>query len=1027
MILLLVKCLASEKIINMKKYIFNNLFVLLFILMLTAFNPFLIIAQEGKQTKVISGTVTDDSGLPVAGTVLYNSIEEIVTDKNGNFSITIPVTTDDQIVINEKGYQTKVINIYDGVFTDNNIVLLKNRTIDENRIVSMPFQNIESYRSVSASNIIYGEELSSYPTTTVLEALSGRIPGMSVNVVSSQPGFEAVNVTIRGRSALVYIDGIMRDAADLVVDEIEKVEVFKDLSGRSVYGITAGNPIISITTKSGKTHKTAIKANVQLGFRNPTVLPDYLDAYDYSLLFNEARVNDGRDPLYSNERLEGYKSGVNPLRYPNVDYYDKFVKTSTPFRSVNVNASGGNDRVKYFSLMDYVGTGGLEAIGQESVLDRFKIRANIDLKFNDVISMNANLSGTYGESKYPNDGGGANVYNMFNQVLSRYPSNAHALEYDSMLFVSDNYPQNLINELKYGGFAKRIDLNTQNSTSLKLDFDRYIEGLSVIGKVAFDVNNSITDNMGGSEALYRHTIVGGQDQFQRIREKEVVTSLVTGADFFLRRTTLNGIVNYERSFGKHELNLNGIYAQMLEEVKVQTSSYQPRKTQDMSFRANYAYDKKYVLQAELNYSGMMKLPPGNRFNLFSTAGAGWVISNEDVFKNNESIDYLKLYTTYGVMGIDNFYIAGYDQFYLHQTVWRNIGSWRPGIEGNFADYVNIYEVVQQASTDYKIPKRGHFNVGLEGLLFNKSLNASFNYFSVKDYDLISRMESRVPSLFGTGGFLPATNFGEEQRWGIDGALQYTKKIGEVDLSFGANASYFRGKYIEVDEPMALDEHRKLAGKDIDLIWGYETDGLFQTEADVNDYNNTTSWGDIQTGDIRYVDYNKDGTIDAKDVHPLSAHYPRINYGLNFSVGYKGFRLLVVGKGVADGKTMLTNSRYFWINNENQNFSAPMLDRWPNTNNYPRLTTSSPHNYQGSSFWLRDASYFSLSNVELSYTLPRNSSLNMYMKETKFFVRGANLVHLSGLSSLGLNPEDVNAGIQNYPHMRTITFGFSAKF
>lgn len=1010
----------------MKKNSFNNLFLLYFVVMV--FGIFQLGAQEKEEeTKIISGRLIDDSGSPVAGSVISNSLEEVVTDKNGAYSINVPVTSDDQIVVEETGYQPRIVKIYNGILSESDIVLQKHKPVDGNRTVSLPFQNFESYRSVSASNIIYGEELSSYPATTILEALSGRIPGVVVHKGNSQPGFESVNVTIRGEVALIFIDGIMRDASDLVVDEVEKVEVFKDFGGRAVFGIAASNPIIFITTKSGKPHKTVINAIIQSGFRNATVLPNYLDAFDYATLFDEARKNDGRDPFYSNEKLEGYKSGENPLRYPNINYYDKFVKKSTHFRSVNVNATGGSDKVQYFSTLDYMGSGGLEAIGQQSVFDRYKIRANIDLKFNDVISMNANLSGTYGESRYPNNDGGAAPYDMFNDVLSRYPSNAHALEYDGKLFVSDNYPKNLINELKYGGYAKKIDLNTQNSTTVNLDFDKYIQGLSLYGKVAFDVNNSLTDNMGGSEALYRHTIVEGDDQFQRIREKEVVTTLTTGADFFLRRTTLNGVIDYTREIEKHELTLNGIYSQMLEEVKVQSASYQPRKSQDLSFRANYSYNKKYVLQTELNYSGMMKLPPGKRFNLFSTVGAGWVVSNEDFLKNNKTINYLKLFSTFGVMGVDNFYIEGYDPFYLHETLWRNIGTWRPGIEGNFADYVNIYEIVQQGSSNYEIPKRNYFNIGLESLFLRKSLSASFNYFRIKDYDMLSLMESRVPSLFGTGGFLPATNFGVNERWGIDGGLQYSNKFGEIDLGVGFNASYTRGKYIDVDEPMALDEHRKLAGKDMDLIWGFETDGLFQSASEVNEYKNNTSWGSMQPGDIRYVDYNGDDVIDAKDIHALKAHLPRINYGVNLSVVYQGFRLLIIGKGVGDGKTMLTNSRYFWINSENQNFSQPMLDRWPISNDYPRLTTSSPHNYQVSSYWLRNASYFSLSNVELSYTLPRSFSLNMRMKDTRIFFRGSNLFHFSGLTSYGLNPEDGSAGIQYYPQMRTITFGFSAKF
>ena len=239
--------------------------------------------------------------------------------------------------------------------------------------------------------------------------------------------------------------------------------------------------------------------------------------------------------------------------------------------------------------------------------------------------------------------------------------------------------------------------------------------------------------------------------------------------------------------------------------------------------------------------------------------------------------------------------------------------------------------------------------------------------------------------------------------------------------------YLVGKYLEVDEPLALDDYRKLAGKYTDLIWGFETNGLFQTESEVSSYGINTSWGKVHPGDIKYVDYNNDNLIDSKDIHPLKAHYPRINYGLNFSVAYNGLKLFIVGTGVADGNVMLNNSRYFWINNENQNFSEPMLDRWPKSDNYPRLTTFSPHNYQSSSYWLRKAAYLNLSNVELSYALPRKISLSFLMKDLKMFIRGANLLNISSLNSYGVNASDLNSGINKYPQMRTVVFGFSAKF
>lgn len=1010
----------------MKRKIFKN--ILMLFIALGWFNFPAIDAQNGDvPTKDISGTVVNESGRPLKDIVVYSSYETTITDAEGTFSIKIPVTMTDRIVVDETGYKTSIVESREGGISKDSIVLVKKRIIDGERNVELPFHSFESYRSVSATNVISGEELASYPTTSALEALSGRMAGLVIHRDESQPGFESVGASIRGVSAEIYVDGILRDPSDLSVDEIDKVEVIKDFSGRAALGMSAVNPVIFITTKSGRPQRTDVNVSLESGYSSPTILPDYLDAYNYGSLLNEARQNDGLSPSYSQEELEGYKTGSNPLHYPDVDYYDRFVKETTPFRSANINASGGDDFVRYFSMLDYVGTGGLESVGQESKTDRFKLRGNIDLNLTEYISLNVNLSGTYGDNSYPNEGGGADPYNMFGEVLSYYPADAHAMEYDGMLLQSSDYPVNLINELKYGGFAERVDLNTQNSTELVLDLGSVVPGLSAYGRATFDVNNSITNNKGGTEALFRHSISDGEDQFERIVEKDVETSMTAGDDFYLRRTTFNSGVDYDVESAQHELTLNAAYYQMLEEVKVEEASYQPRKNQDISLRGNYAFDRRYVFQLDLNYSGNMKLPEGERFNLFPTVGASWVVSNESFLENSNSIDYLKLFSSFGRMGVDNFYIPEYDQYYLHQTLWENVGGWNSGIDGNYGESLNVYDILQEGSEDYDIPKRDYFNVGIQGVLFDNVLSAEFNYFYEKNHDKISLMESRMPALFGTGGFLPATNFGEDERFGVDGFVQYSGNVGEIDFSLGANAVYSKGRNIVVDEPLAMEEHRKLANKETDLIWVYETDGLFQSETEVSDYDVSTTWGDVQPGDIKYVDFTGDGSVDQKDLHTTGEHSPRWNYGINLSLEYSGLKLFVAGKGVFDGKTMLDHPNYFWVNSSTRNFSEPMLNRWPETNEFPRVTTSSEHNYQPSTYWLRDASFFCLSNVELSYTIPRQASMSLLMRDTEIFARGKNLAYFSGLTDYGINPERTGSGISNYPLLQTITFGVKAKF
>lgn len=1017
---------GRKKTIVMKNRICKNL--LIFSSVIGMFFGSTIQAQEGEElTAMVESRVIDDQDQPVPDVFVmsFATNDRARTAADGTFALKVAASTQDQIVVDVPGYEISINDVQPGgVFSEDAIVLYKSKLIDGDKQVSLPYQSLANHRNVSAVNVISGEELASYPSTSFLEALEGRLPGLTLHIEDYKPGHEAATAYIRGVEASIYVDGIMRDPSDLTIHEIESVQLIKDLSGRTALGISGVNPVIWITTIKGKSYNKQINVSAEYGFSSPSSLPDFLDSYNYASLYNEALKNDDQAPLYSAEDLAAYQDGSDPLYFPNIDYYGTYVKSSTPFRRANINFSGGDKNVNYFSMLDYVGSEGLEAVGEQTKTDRFKLRGNVNIRLNDFIQMNVNLSGTYGKSRFPNQGSGAGSFNMFD-ILSTYPSNAHAMNFkDSLLLISDDYGVNLENELLHSGHAIGVDLNTQNSATLKIDLNKLVKGLSFIGLASFDIYSNVTTNKGGTAALYR---LLPDENVERMVEEVIEPSLYAGYDDFTRRTVANLQFNYDRVFGDHALTMNAVYFQGLVASRTRSTTYQPAKMQDLSFRANYAYNEKYVLQFDLAYSGSMKLPEGQRFSAYPTLGAAWVLSKESFLSSSSVVDFLKLYSSAGIMGNDQFTLPGYNPYYLYQTLWFNAGGWEPGVQGDKGDWVNIYNIQQEGSSEYVLPKRNYINVGTQGELFERALSFQVNYYHQKDYDLISQKSSYTPSIFGTGGFLPATNFGETARWGVDGFVQYSQSIGDFRYSIGGNMSYTRAKYLVVDEPIAEEEYRKLAGKDMDLFWIYEDEGLYQTGDEISDRGITQSWGEVQPGDIRYMNYNDDDVIDEKDIHTTGAHSPRISYAVNLSLKYKGFGLYVLGQGIAAGETMLNNPRYFWINGTSQNYSEVMLDRWPNTNNYPRLTTQSQNNYQGSSYWLANAAYFSVKNVELSYTLPNQMIEKAQMRDCKIFIRGTNLLTLSGLNEHGINPENQYSGTYLYPMYRTFTFGVSCKF
>ncbi len=1018
----------SVKSIIMKYKLTRNFIVFCAVFVIQGITT--IHAQQERTATTVTGKVVDESSQPLPGVTIVSFItgDEAFTDEEGNFSLDIAADRLDRVSYDKRGYEFYSLEVTNGNFVQEPVVLTEVSLFYVNNEAELPYKTFAPNRVVSAISSISGEELESYPSATLLEALSGRIPGLVINQWNSTPGAENMSATIRGVGATFYIDGIQRSPDDLSAYEVERVQVIKDLSGRAALGIIGSGPIIWITTKTGKSNINEINVSAERGISSPTSLPNYLDAYDYATLYNEALDNDGLTPRYTDEALNAYQSGASSLRYPNVDYYDRFVKENTSFTRANINFTGGDEGVNYFSMVDYVGSGGYEAIGKETVYDRFKIRGSANIRLNEFMRMNVNLSGTYGVGEYPNQGGGANRFNMFN-ILSTYPANATPIMHEDKFVISDNYPLNLQNELVYGGFAESVELNTQNIASLIVDLDGLLEGLSFTGSAAFDANNIIANNKGGTEALYRReTTVTGADTLVRVVEREVDPTMSSGYNYFERSITGIASLDYERLFDEHALTLNASYYNALQEERIPYVNYQPNKIQDVSFRGNYAYDERYVLQLDLSYTGNIRLPQGERYNAYPTVGAAWNISEEEFFQGIENVNYLKLYSSYGIMGVNNFNLpGGYNPYYLGRTLWQDVGGWQTGVEGQRSGTTNIYNVLQFASEDFSLPERSYFNVGVQSQLFKKSLSLEVNYFHERNYNIISTKQNFIPSLFGTGGFLPATNFGENTRYGVDGMIQFSNNIGDLNFSIGANGQYLRGKEVVVDEPLALPEYRKRGGKDSDLFWLYDSEGLYQNDNEIESRDVAQSWGSVQPGDIRYVDFNGDGVVNEQDVHTTGAHAPRVTYGLNFSLDYKGFNLFVLANGVADGEVMLNNS-YFWNNSTTNNYSQVMLDRWPETNKYPRLTTQSQNNYQGSTFWLADAAYLNIKHVELSYSLPKSFLENMEMRDLNVFVRGKNLLTISDIDNqYNLNPENMNSGINTYPISRTITFGVSSKF
>jgi TonB-linked SusC/RagA family outer membrane protein len=980
-----------------------------------------VVAQAQGDEMPLSARVVNESNMPLEGVMVedLNSSRVTFTGLDGRFILQTEKDAD-LIVLTKSGYQQSEISVRGfGLEEDNKIVLRKLNLIDGKNTIALPYNDFIGNRVVSAVSTITGEELTTFPTANLMEALSGRVPGLVVSSNNSIPGEESVSISVRGTIADIYVDGIMRDPRDLIANDVDKIFILKDISARAVLGLSGANPVIWIITKKGY-GINRFSVSTEVGIATPTILPEYLDAYNYSLLYNEALNNDGYNPRYTQVELNTFKNNSDPLNYPNIDYYDRFVKKSALYKSAVFSSSGSNRNMKYYTSLSYIGNEGLEAVGQRIVSDRFRFRGNLEYQINDWIWLNANISGAVQQQTYPNIGGGAGIFNIFDQVLSVYPSNAHPLIYNDTLVTSSDYPINLQNELQHSGYAEKTKLSSQNDLSLVADLSKLINGLRFVGNASFNTLNTIGIGKGGTEELYR--INGGS--LQRVQEKVVQPDMTLGMQSQVSSISGSAKLSYNRKIGLNDLSVDGIFFRAVIE---EAGAYQPTKLADLSFRINYAYDERYVAQFDIVATGSMLLPPGQRISWYPSFGLGWIVSNESFLRNSSLFNYLKVFSSLGTIGIDDFSIPGFNQYFLTETFWRTGGSWATGIPGSTGS-ANVISIAQTGNPDIRLPIRSFFNLGFQSRLVRDKISLEMNYFREKNTSLFSLTEGNAPDILGGRDFMMVRNHDANLKWGFDGMAQFNGSAGSFTYSIGGNILYIRGKHLTVSEPDGLPEYRKLSGKDMDLIWSYRAEGLFQTEDEIDNNNILYSWGVVKPGDIKYSDYNDDGIINEFDIHATGNHSPRKFYGVNFTLNFKGLSIMLHGEGTADGQVQLLSNRYFLINNPLQNYSKLMLDRWPQTNSYPRLSTKSDHNIQSSTFWSAEASYFRIKNLALSYALPMFSEKQGKTKEFNVFIKGTNLLTFSNLArKYSLDPEDINAGIRSYPLYRTVVSGISVKF
>ena len=897
-------------------------------------------------------------------------------------------------------------------------------TLLQNDINRVAYGIQPKWMTTGAVSSVKGNELKSF-VPNIANMLNGQIPGLVVQQWGCEPGADSpamnargVNTYGSGTGLFIVIDGFQSTEAyfqQLTPQEIESITLLKDASATAIYGSKGANGVLLITTKRGTSDKIKINFSIQSGFQQPLRLPEFLGAYDYATLYNEALVNDGKSPFYTPMDLEAYKTGNDPIFHPDVDWYGTILRKAAPITNYNFTASGSNEYFRYFVLFNvlddrslYRKAGNVSDFSKNGTYTRYNFRTNIDVKLSKRLQGAVTLGGTIEDKTNP--GTSENTSGMFDLMSSIAP-NAFPVYVSTGMYGGNSMYSNPLGDLMQTGYTSYNGRSLQAIFQLKGDLGFITPGLSVNGAVGF---NTYFKSYSKKSRQYARYSVDRDNADEIIYTTYGQNTSLAGDESSSsqwRDYSLQASLNYNRTFnGLH--NIDAIYLGSYNDYVV-TGTDLSYKNIAMGGRVTYSYDKRYIGEFSFGYNGTENFPKGHRFGFFPAGSLGWILSNEAFLKGNPILNYLKLRASYGIVGNDN--IGGirymFDQYY-------------DGYGYHLGNSNNVQDGLVQgklANPDVTWEKEKKFNVGFEATLVNK-IDVSFDYFIQKRSNILSQPYRTVPDYLGISR--PDINIGKVDNKGLETSIRYNG-IGKKDLTYFVETSLWYAKNKVVYNAEAIQENEYLygTGRIVGQPFVLEAIGFFKDEDDILK-SPTQTFTDVRPGDIKYKDQNKDGKIDSNDYYPIGyTSMPQITLGLHGGITFKGFDMDIFFQGAAN-RTVYCGGKYYHAFQNDGTVSSIALGRWTpetaETATYPRLSSENNlNNYQASSFWQKNGNFLKLRSLEIGYTLPFQLSRKINLEKVRIFANGTNLFSLDHMDGF-TDPETMSG----YPALRTISFGLS---
>ena len=989
----------------------------------------------------ITGKLIDSlNGTPVSGATVnvLGSAVSVKTETDGAFSIIAKLN--ETLSFTHVGYAPITVRV--GGYEPLIVKMLATST-ELSDVVVVGYGQQKKVSVVAAISTMSATGLRQTPAANIGIALAGRLPGLSVLQRSGVPGGEQLEFYIRGRSTvngqqpLMLVDGVERDFTALDPREVETISILKDASATAVYGVRGANGVIMVTTRRGKAGKAVIDVTMEQSWQAPTRMPEMTSAYDYALLTNQVELQNGRIPIYDDVALEHYRLGDSPDLYPVRNYVNEFMKDAFPMRRANVNISGGNDKMRYFTTVGYLFQEGIfksEKFPEydydpTSKASRVNFRSNFDIDVNKSLKMFLNVSG-YMQKKndpvivpfngsYQNDVAG---YSVLIGSLIQTPNNYHNdLTPDGEVLTTSLKGGN-INNVPYGMLNRSGFRNTMtNQVTATLGAEQKLEfitkGLSARVVASYDataINQQIRqrsyqlyeakkDPANPDEVVYEATGTNPNSSLSDAQAQSQWNLL-----------NIDASLNYSRSFGPHSVSAMALFNRYQRTINIQL----PFNYIGTVGRATYGYNNKYLAEVNFGYNGSEQFAPGHKMGFFPSASIGWVASNEDFV--NEALPWLsfaKLRASYGQVGNDN----------MNGSRFAFLTLWNGSYESQIGNDKLVWE------------KANKLNVGLETRLF-RDFSFDVDVFYERRNNILIPATGLVPTgMFGTGGvfssgIIPKINAGEIENKGFEIVLGYQKNISkDLRMDVRLNGAFNRNKVLYMSEvllPEGYAYRQRSTGYRLGQPFGYETAGFFNSEKEIEDWYDQKGIGTApKLGDLKYRDMNGDGIITEEDQVPIGdPEMPEWTFGGAYSLSYKSFDFSMMWQGVAGRSYLLTGQRIF----ETYNFNEWHKEAWSQERfdnglpiTYPRLEPGSGASKQTSDFWYTDGSYIRLKNLEVGYSLPVSIARKIGASSVRFYANGLNLLTFDRYPVKYQDPEQNNEMM--YPVFKAYNVGLNVSF